>query len=443
MTRFCFRSSNAKAQIHRGNRASRTFPRLAAICFALILCFLEVLAQPARAVARPAVKPGIDVLRSRGFDILKGKRVGLITNPTGVSADLEQTVDILFHASGVKLVALFGPEHGVRGDAEGGKIVDSFNDSRTGLPVYSLYGKTRKPTKDMLRGIDVLVYDIQDIGVRSYTYISTLGLAMEAAAENNVTFVVLDRPDPLTGVRVEGPMLDLKYKSFIGAYQVPYVYGMTAGELAEMINMEGWLANRVRCNLVVVPMEGWKRSMWWDETGLPWIPTSPHIPHASTPMFYVMTGLLGELGTANQGVGYTMPFELVGASWVNSDRLADYLNSRKLAGVKFRPLSYKPFYFDTAGSRFLGVQVHVTDREKINMTAVQMNILDALQRVFPEKDIFVRAKPERIGSFDKAAGSDVVRKALQKRTSVDEILRDIDRDRAPFMVERQKYLLYD
>ena len=417
--------------------------RYVASLLVLLLCSQQAFPQPSKAVARPTVKPGIDVLRNRGFDILKGKRVGLITNPTGVSADLEQTVDILYHAQGVKLVALFGPEHGVRGDAEGGKIVDSFNDSQTGLPVYSLYGRTRKPTKDMLRGIDVLVYDIQDIGVRSYTYISTLGLAMEAAAENNVTFVVLDRPDPLTGVRVEGPMLDLKYKSFIGAYQIPYVYGMTAGELAEMINMEGWLANRVKCNLVVVPMEGWKRSMWWDETGLPWVPTSPHIPHASTPMFYVMTGLLGELGTANQGVGYTMPFELVGASWVNSDKLADYLNSRKLAGVIFRPLSYRPFYFDTAGSRFLGVQVHVTDREKFNMTAVQVNILDALQRVFPEKNIFARAKPDRINSFDKAAGSDEMRKALQKRQPVEEILRDIDRSRAPFMVERQKYLLYD
>jgi uncharacterized protein YbbC (DUF1343 family) len=218
---------------------------------------------------------------------------------------------------------------------------------------------------------------------------------------------------------------------------------MTAGELAEMINMEGWLEKGVKCNLVVVPMEGWKRSMWWDETGLPWVPTSPHIPHASTPLFYVMTGLLGELGTANQGVGYTMPFELVGASWVNGDKLADYLNSRGLAGVRFRPLSYRPFYFDTAGSRFLGVQIHVTDREKLNMTAVQVNVMDALQRLFPEKNIFSRAKADRQESFDKATGSDEMRKAFQNRISVDEILRTIDRERAPFMIERQKYLLYE
>jgi len=412
------------------------------IVLLLLACAL-VPAQTSKKPAQPAVKPGIDVLRSRGFDILKGKRVGLITNPTGISADLEPTVDILFRAPGVKLVALFGPEHGVRGDVEGGKVVDGYNDSRTGLPVYSLYGKTRKPTKDMLRGIDVLVYDIQDIGVRSYTYISTLGLAMEAAAENNVAFVVLDRPNPLTGTRVEGPMLDPKFKSFIGAFEIPYVYGMTAGELAEMINLEGWLQDRARCKLSVVPMEGWKRSMWWDETGLVWVPTSPHIPRATTPMFYVMTGLLGELGTANQGVGYTLPFELVGAPWVDGDKLASYLNGKRLPGVTFRPLSYRPFYFDTSDTRFLGVQVHVTDPEQLNMTAVQITVLDALQRLFPEKDIFQRAKPDRISSFDKAAGSSELRKALQTRRSVDSILRDIDQDLVQFKATRGKYLMYE
>ncbi len=421
--------------------------RIALLMFMLFVVLVSWLPSvfPRQASAKnPShVKPGIDVLRERGFDILKGKRVGLITNPTGISSDLEQTVDILHHAPGVKLVALFGPEHGVRGDVEGGKEVNGFNDSQTGLPVYSLYGKTRKPTKDMLRGIDVLVYDIQDIGVRSYTYISTLGLAMEAAAENKVTFVVLDRPNPLTGTRVEGPMLDLHFKSFIGAYQIPYVYGMTVGELAEMINLEGWLQNGVKCNLVVVPMEGWKRSMWWDQTGLVWVPTSPHIPHATTPMFYVMTGLLGELGTANQGVGYTLPFELVGASWVDGEKLAAYLNLQRIGGVQFRPLSYRPFYFDTAGSRFLGVQIHVTEREKLDMTGVQISVLDALQRLFPQKDIFERAKPDRIGSFDKASGSSELRKALQSRKSVKEILKSINAECASFNATREKYLLYE
>ena len=422
---------------------SRIVLRTFALFVVLATLLSSAFPRQASATKTSRVKLGIDVLRDRGFDILKGKRVGLITNPTGISSDLEQTVDILHHAPGVKLVALFGPEHGVRGDVEGGKEVNGFNDSRTGLPVYSLYGRTRKPSKDMLRGIDVLVYDIQDIGVRSYTYISTMGLAMEAAAESNVTFVVLDRPNPLTGTRVEGPMLNLKFKSFIGAYQIPYVYGMTAGELAEMVNMEGWLQNGVKCKLVVVPMEGWKRAMWWDETGLVWVPTSPHIPHATTPMFYVMTGLLGELGTANQGVGYTLPFELVGASWVDGEKLAEYLNLQRIGGVQFRPLSYRPFYFDTAGSRFLGVQIHVTERDKLDMTGVQVSVLDALQRLFPHKDIFERAKSERTESFDKAAGSSELRKALLSRKSVKEILKTLSDECSTFKAKREKYLLYE
>ena len=401
------------------------------------------LAQTAEPRVSPPVKLGIDVLRARDFDILKGKKIGLITNPTGVDANLEATVDILHDAEGVDLVALFGPEHGIRGDTEAGGYVESYKDRRTGLPVYSLYGKTRKPTKDMLRGIDVLVYDIQDVGVRSYTYISTMGLAMEAAAENNVTFVVLDRPDPLTGERVEGPVLDLQYKSFVGMYPIPYVYGMTAGELAEMINLEGWLADGKRCRLIVVPMEGWKRSMWWDETGLAWVPTSPHIPHACTVMFYVMTGLLGELGTANQGVGYTLPFELVGAPWIDGDALAEYLNNSKLAGVEFRPMSYRPFYFDTSSTLLQGVQIHVRDREHLDLTAVQLTILDALRRLFPQNDIFERAKPERLEAFDKVTGSTHLRTALEKHTSVEELLRSIDEERAQFMIKREKYLLYE
>jgi uncharacterized protein YbbC (DUF1343 family) len=389
------------------------------------------------------VKPGIDVLRNRNFDIIQGKRVGLITNPTGISSDLQATVDILFSAPNVKLAALFGPEHGVRGDVEAGKYVESFVDGETGLQVYSLYGKTRKPTKEMLKGLDVLIYDIQDIGVRSYTYISTMGLAMEAAAENGLQFIVLDRPNPLTGTRVEGPMLDVNYKSFVGAYPIPYVYGMTAGELALMINGEGWLNNGKKCDLKVVPVDGWKRSMWWDQTGLVWVPTSPHIPHAHTTMFYVMTGLLGELGTANQGVGYTMPFELVGAPWVSGAALARYLNTRGLEGVQFRPMWYRPFYFDTTGIRYEGIQIHVTNRDKINLTAVQLYILEALYRLFPDKNIYERARPERIESFDKVMGSPEIRKDLFDHTSVEDMLRRIEQQRALFMIKREKYLLYE
>ncbi len=391
----------------------------------------------------PPVRTGIEVLRNRNFDILQGKRVGLITNPTGITSTFEATIDVLYKASGVKLTALFGPEHGVRGDVAAGKYIESYMDLKTGLPVHSLYGKNRKPSPEMLKDIDVLVYDIQDIGARSYTYISTMGYAMEAAAEKGIPFIVLDRPNPLTGARVEGAMLDERFKSFVGMYPIPYVYGMTSGELAQMINGEGWLGGGIKCSLTVVPLEGWKRDMWWDDTGLPWVPPSPHIPHSTTPMFYVMTGLLGELGTANQGVGYTMPFELVGAPWIESDRLARYLNSQGLRGVEFRPLTYKPFYFDTTGLVYQGVQIHVTDRRQLELSVIQFSILEALFRLFPDQDIFARARPEKIQMFDKVVGSDEIRLMLTKEGNVDTILKTIDQQRARFQIKREKYLIYD
>jgi uncharacterized protein YbbC (DUF1343 family) len=406
------------------------------IIFTIILAFSFAFA------GSPKVKPGIDMLREHNFDVLQGKRVGLITNATGITSDLQNTIDVLFSAPGVKLVALFSPEHGIRGDVDAGKAVDLYVDQRTGLPVYSLYGKTRKPTREMLQGIDVLVYDLQDIGVRSYTFISTMGLAMEAAAENKIQFVVLDRPDPLTGDRVEGTMVDPGYKSFISAYPIPYVYGMTAGELAEMINGEHWTNGSGVCDLVVIPMQGWKRSMWWDETGLIWVPTSPHIPHSFTTIFYVLTGMLGELGTANQGIGYTLPFELVGAPWVDGYVLARYLNNLKMPGVEFRTISYVPFYKDTTGIRYRGVQVHVVDRDKLNMTQVQLSIMEALLRLFPDYNIFSRAKPDHILSFDKVVGSDDVRRHLQSGVGVEEILRQVDLRVADFKKIRSKYLLY-
>ena len=272
------------------------------------------------------VKTGLEVLHANNFSNIKGKNVGLITNVTGVNHKLVSSVDILYNSYKVKLVALYGPEHGVRGDTPAGDHVGFFKDSKTGLPVYSLYGKTRKPNKEMLKGIDILVYDIQDIGSRSYTYISTLGLAMEAAAENNIKIVVLDRPNPLGGVKMEGMITEPGFISFVSQFPIPYIHGFTAGELATFLNEEGLLANGIKCNLEVVSMEGWKREMNFEATGLPWVPSSPHIPHRNSSYYYPVSGILGELYVFNIGVGYTLPFQLFAAEWIDADSLSGNLN---------------------------------------------------------------------------------------------------------------------
>ena len=319
------------------------------------------------------IKTGIEVLKEQNFKLLEGKRVGLITNPTGVDNRLRSTIDILAEAPNVNLVALFGPEHGVRGDAHAGAYVDNQVDPATGLPVYSLHGKTRKPTPEMLSGIDVLVYDIQDIGCRSFTYISTMGLAMEAAAENDVEFVVLDRPDPLGGNKIEGPIVEEGFFSFVSQYPIPYLYGLTCGELAMLLNGEGMLDHR--CNLHVVAMEGWKRGMTYEETGLEWIPSSPHIPEAKSTFFYPASGILGELGYLSIGVGYTIPFQMFAAEWIDADRFAEALNGLSLPGVIFRPIHARPFYSIGQGKTLHGVQLHVVDPAAAALSEVQFYVM--------------------------------------------------------------------
>lgn len=391
----------------------------------------------------PQVKTGIEVLASSNFAILEGKRVGLVTNPTGITSNFVSTVDVLAKAPNVKLVALFGPEHGVRGDVTAGGKIDTFTDSATGLPVYSLYGKTRKPTPEMLKGIDVMVYDIQDVGSRSYTFINTLAYVMEAAAENNISVVVLDRPDPLNGARVEGNILDLKFRSFVGQYPIPYVYGMTCGEFAGMLNNEGWLEGGKKCSLTVVKMENWKRWMHWDNTKLPWVPTSPHIPNAETALYYSAIGMLGELETVNIGVGYTMPFQLVGQDWINGPKFADALNAKKLPGLYFRPLSYKPYYAKQIGKQLSGIQIHIMDRSKVNLTNLQIHVIETLIRLYPDKNPFVLADSSRNAMFDKVAGTDEVRTALMKGIPAETIIAGWQRGVTEFMPIRKKYLLYD
>lgn len=387
----------------------------------------------------PKVKTGLDMLRESNFKCLEGKRVGLITNPTGVDANLRSTIDILHEAPNVNLVALYGPEHGVRGDVHAGDKVDSSTDPKTGLPVYSLYGKTRKPTPEMLQDIDVLVYDIQDIGCRSFTYISTMGVAMEACGENGKDFIVLDRPNPV-GDKVEGNLVEEGYFSFVSQFPIPYLYGLTCGELARMINNEGMTAKK--CNLQVIKMKGWKRKMQFAETGLPWVPSSPHIPHATSSVFYPISGIVGELGYMSIGVGYTIPFEMFAASWINADSLADRLNALDLPGVRFRPMHLKPFYAVGKGEQLQGVQVHVTDYPKARLSEIQFYVMQELASLYPDKKVFEHADEKRFNMFDKVSGSDNIRKKFAQNYRFDDIREYWYKDAEPFRKLSKPYYLY-
>ena len=409
--------------------------RLSLILIALLIIH-SVCAQPKH------VQTGIEVLRERHFDILQGKMVGLITNPTGVDSKLNSTIDILSGAGGVKLVALFAPEHGVRGDHAAGETVESYIDEPTKLPVYSLYGKVRKPTQKMLDNVDVLVYDIQDIGCRAYTYISTMGLAMEAAAENHIEFVVLDRPDPLGGERVEGNIVETGFTSFLSQFPIPYVYGLTCGELARLLNEEGLLKDGVRCKLTVVPMKGWRRSMVFDDTGLPWVPTSPHLPTAATAAFCVATGILGELGVVSEGVGYTLPFQTLAAPWINPALLAEALNGLKIDAVRFRPLSFKPFYGRWKDSTLHGVQLYFTDASKLNLMSMQFLFMQVHHELYPGVDVFSMAGATAIKSFDNVLGTSEIRMRFSKRLRYEDIKEYLEKDVADFRKRSEKYWIY-
>ena len=393
------------------------------------------------------VKTGIEVLRDRGFEGLAGKRVGLVTNPSGVDSQLRSTIDILFNAPEVNLVALYGPEHGVRGDVyAGGKINDSV-DEVTGLPVYSLYGATRKPTQEMLKGIDVMVYDIQDVGVRSYTFISTLGLVMEACAPLGIEVMVLDRPNPLGGNKIEGCYVEQPFNSFVSQYKIPYVYGLTVGELAVLINEEGLNRGQkgdqepVKCKLSVVPMEGWTRDMLYEATGLPWVLPSPNIPFKDSPMYYAASGICGELyGFMNIGVGYTLPFQVFGATWLDPVKLKTELESFGLEGVSFRTIWFKPFSGSQKGQLVGGLQFFFTDYEKARITEVQFYVIQAVAELYPDKKAFEVING--YGLVDKVCGTDYVRKELSKGYKVNEIIDYWRKDEDSFRILAQKYHIY-
>lgn len=413
----------------------------------IVLAVLAGLSCFDSASARTVVKPGIEVLRDGGFKELQGKRVGLVTNPSGVDRYLRSTIDILYNAPGVELVALYGPEHGVRGDVyAGGKVADTRDDA-TGLPVYSLYGATRRPTPEMLEGIDVMVYDIQDVGARSYTFISTLGLVMEACAPKGIEVVVLDRPNPLGGNKIEGCYVEQPFNSFVSQYRIPYVYGLTVGELAIMINEEGLnrgqLGNQepVRCKLTVVPMEGWERDMLYEDTGLPWVLPSPNIPFKETPLYYAAAGICGELyGFMDIGIGYTLPFQLFGATWLDPDRLKARLESYGLPGVSFRTIWYKPIAGSRKGELVKGLQYFFTDYEKARVTETQFYVMQAVAELYPDKKAFEIISG--YGLFDKVCGTDYVRKEFSKRYKVADIRNYWRKDEAAFRELSQKYHIY-
>jgi uncharacterized protein YbbC (DUF1343 family) len=411
------------------------------VCFVIpIISFL--LFSFCQSAKCQTIKTGIEVLEKDGFRMLKGKKVGLITNPTGVDHQLRSTVDILYNTPGINLVALFAPEHGIRGEYVAGEYVATQVDALTGLQVYSLHGQTRKPTPEMLKGVDVLVYDVQDIGSRSYTFISTLGLAMEAAAENNIEFVILDRPNPLGGNKMEGPIVRKGFTSFVSQYEIPYVHGLTVGELAMFLNGEGLLKDGEKCKLKVVKMEGWNRNMLFEDTGLPWVPSSPNIPEVTSPLFYPATGIAGELYTVSIGVGYTLPFKLFAADWIDADSLARGLNGCNIPGIIFRPVHYKPYFSVYKDVMINGVQIHFTDPARAPLSIIQFYIMQEAHKLRPGKDLFRMCDPSRLAMFDKVCGTDSVRIEFQKSFKVDDIKDIWYRDIPGYRKRAEKYFLY-
>jgi uncharacterized protein YbbC (DUF1343 family) len=393
--------------------------------------------------ATAGVKPGVEVLRDNGFQQLDGKKVGLITNPTGVDNNLKSTIDILHDAPNVELVALFAPEHGVRGDVHAGDEFENTVDPATGVQVYSIYGKTKKPTPEMLKGIDALVYDIQDIGCRSFTFVSTLGMALEACAENDIELVVLDRPNPLGGNRVEGNLVEDGFYSFVSQFPIPYLYGMTPGETARYLNGEGLVAGGKKAKLTVVPMEGWTRDMTFDKTGMPWILPSPHIPQPVTSYYYPATGILGELYFVSIGVGYTLPFQLICADWIDADKFSANMNALNLPGVKCRPIHIKPFYSTGKGENLQGIQFYIDDIPESSITLLQFYAMQVLAEMYPDKRIFdVATDKSRFNMFDKVCGTDQIRLRFSKNYKVSDIIDYWNKDVEPFKAKSSKYYLY-
>lgn len=394
-------------------------------------------------VHSPNVQTGLDVLISRALAPLRNKRVGLITNPTGRTRDGRPVADVLMEAQEVELVALFGPEHGVRGNAPDGLHVASGTDPRTGgLPVWSLYGETCKPTPGMLEGLDILIYDIQDVGARFYTFISTLSLCAEAAFEAGIEFIVLDRPNPITGTKVEGNLLDRAFSSFVGLHPIPIRHGLTVGELATLFMEEGWLNHDIRGALRVIPMEGWKRAMWFDETGLNWVPPSPNMPSLATATVYPGTCLI-EGTNVSEGRGTPRPFEIIGAPWIHGQHLVALLNQKDLPGVTFEPIRFTPVDIPHVarppkykGQLCEGVFLRVTDREVFKPVRTGLHLLWAIRTTYPFYFAWWT------DAIDRLAGTDALRRDLEDGADPEEIVVRWKSDVERFHHIRQPYRLY-
>jgi uncharacterized protein YbbC (DUF1343 family) len=383
---------------------------------------------PGNTPSASATQPGVDVLEGMNFAPLQGKHVGLITNQTGVDSQGRRTIDVLAHAGGVKLVAIFSPEHGLAGKVDA--KVDNATDGATGLPVFSLYSGTRTPTDDMLKGIDALVFDMQDAGVRFYTYTSTMGYCMEAAAKHKIPFFVLDRPNPLGGERIEGPMLDKGRISFTGYFSMPIVYGMTLGELARMFNAE----NKTNTELHVVAMKNWRRSETYDQTGMKWIPPSPNLRTVGEDFIYPGIETL-QPGGISVGRGTDTPFELLGAPWIRADQLQKNMEARNIPGVRFTATTFTPGAGLFSGELCNGLKIEVTDRSTFVAIRVALEAADVLHRLYPERF--------DITKLTTLLGSASTVDALINYVPPVEIISSWSPDLAKFKIMRAKYLLYE
>ncbi len=415
--------------------------------FILALFLILHFSSPLHAQNSVTVRTGLDVVVAGGFSEFQGKRVGLITNQTGVDRERRHIADLFHEAAGVQLVALFGPEHGIRGDTEAGGKIATGVDAKTGVPVFSLYGEIRKPTPEMLKNIDALIFDVQDVGARFYTYISTMSLAMEAAAESNIPFYVLDRPNPI-GDLVEGPVLDPALRSFVGMHPIALRHGMTVGELAQMFNDEGWLQTGpvespqiVKADLHIIKMEGWRREMLFDETGLPWISPSPNMTSPATALVYPGTCLL-EATNFSEGRGTNLPFEKIGAPWLEANKLIDKLRGR-VSGVDLRPIDFIPMdipgkarnpKFSGTGCR--GIQIDVTQPHSFQAAAFGIHLLVALQELYPKKLVI------KENSLARLSGQSWMAKMILAGKPATAILERSEKELQAFRELRQKYLLY-